>query len=42
MLSRRVRVTNRQLKELLKRLGRERREDAMKAYLTLKMEERRN
>ncbi len=35
-------MTNPQLKELLKRLGRERREEAMKVYLQLKMNERRN
>ncbi len=35
-------MTEKELEELLERLGRERREDAMKEYLTLKMQERRN
>jgi hypothetical protein len=35
-------VTEKELEELLTRLGRERRDDAMKEYLVLKMQERRN
>lgn len=35
-------MTIHELKELLTRLGRERRDDAMREYLTLKMQERRN
>ncbi len=35
-------MTDRELEELLTRLGRERREDAMREYLVLKMEGRRN
>lgn len=35
-------MTEKELEDLLVRLGRERRDDAMKEYLTLKMEERRN
>ncbi|KKN33847.1 hypothetical protein LCGC14_0799810, partial [marine sediment metagenome] len=33
-------MTEKELEDLLVRLGRERRDDAMKEYLTLKMEER--
>ena len=35
-------MTEKELEDLLVRLGRERRDDAMKEYLTLKMQERRN
>ena len=35
-------MTSRELKELWTRLGRERREDAMREYLRLKIQERRN
>ncbi|KKL20570.1 hypothetical protein LCGC14_2454130 [marine sediment metagenome] len=35
-------MTLKELEELLTRLGRERREDAMKEYLRLKIQERRN
>ena len=35
-------MTSKELEKLLKRLSRERREDAMRELLKLKMEERRN
>ncbi len=35
-------LTKKELEELLTRLGRERRDDAMKVYLMLQMQERRN
>ncbi len=35
-------MTNKQMEELLQRLGRENQAEAMKAWLTLKTQERRN
>ena len=35
-------MTEKELEDLLVRLGRERRDDAMKEYLKLKIQERRN
>ena len=35
-------MNNTELQELLRRLGKERQEDAMKAWLTLKVQQQRN